>query len=308
AAGNAPHSRRTTHYRAHFDRARRPRRLRSGAHDRRYWSCAARCDTGGNARGCAQGAAWIWRANAACEPQICSDGDPVATGRGHKGASAHSQPAWPAEGDQGNARRRISCRALLHRLDRRALHRDARIRVQGVSAEERVAASGHMKPSAKPSSDSNQPPPFEGRNLYDTQPALREAVIREGAAWAQTRLEAWGALLGRAETFALADRANRCTPELKTHDRFGDRIDEVVFDPSWHELMALAIHEGEQATPWLEPRPGAQVARAAAYVMRAQVENGTQCPLTMTYAAVPVLRRYARALPWLESNWLPHIL
>jgi len=165
-----------------------------------------------------------------------------------------------------------------------------------------------MKPSAKPCSDSNQPPPFEGRNLYDTQPALREAVIREGAAWAQTRLEAWGALLGRAETFALADRANRCTPELKTHDRFGDRIDEVVFDPSWHELMALAIHEGEHATPWLEPRPGAQVARAAAYLMHAQVENGTQCPLTMTYAAVPVLRRYARALPWLESNWLPHIL
>ena len=156
--------------------------------------------------------------------------------------------------------------------------------------------------------DGNQPPPFEGRNLYVTQPALREAVMHEGAAWVQERLHAWGAMLGRAETFALAARANRCSPELKTHDRFGNRIDDVAFDPSWHELMALAMREGEHSSPWGEPREGAQVARAAAYLMHAEVENGTQCPLTMTYAALPVLRRHAEALPWLKAIWLPRML
>ena len=154
----------------------------------------------------------------------------------------------------------------------------------------------------------NQPPPFEGRNLYLTDPALQRAVAREGGGWAHERLATWGATLGRAETFALAARANRFLPELRTHDRFGVRIDEVAYDPSWHELMALAMREGEHCAPWIEPRAGAQVARAAAYLLHAEVENGTQCPLTMTYAAVPVLRRYAAALPALADTWLPRLL
>jgi putative acyl-CoA dehydrogenase len=156
--------------------------------------------------------------------------------------------------------------------------------------------------------DWNQPPPFEGRNLYLTDPALQHAVQREGGGWAHERLAAWGEVLGRAETFALAARANRVAPELRTHDRFGDRIDEVAYDSSWHELMRLAMREGEHCAPWLEPRPGAQVARAAAYLLHAEVENGTQCPLTMTYAAVPVLRKHASALPALADRWLPRIL
>jgi putative acyl-CoA dehydrogenase len=156
--------------------------------------------------------------------------------------------------------------------------------------------------------DFNQPPPFEGRNLYLTHRALQEAIRREGASWAEQRLTEWGAKLGRAETFALAARANRCSPELKTHDRFGNRIDEVLFDPAWHALMALAITEGEHAVTWSEPRAGAQVARAAAYLMHAEVENGTQCPLTMTFAGIPVLRRHADALPFVASQWLPRLL
>jgi putative acyl-CoA dehydrogenase len=159
-----------------------------------------------------------------------------------------------------------------------------------------------------PLPDANQPPPFEGRNLYATHATLREAVDRGGAAWAHPRLDAWGALLGSAEVYALAARANRYPPELRTHDRFGNRIDEVSFDPAWHELMSLAMREGEHASPWSHPREGAQVARAAAYLMHAAVENGTQCPLTMTYAAVPALRRHAAALPWLETTWLPRLL
>jgi len=156
--------------------------------------------------------------------------------------------------------------------------------------------------------DANQPPRFEGRNLYATHVALREAVERYGAAWAQPRLGDWGATLGAADTFALADRANRIAPELRTHDRYGARIDEVDFDPAWHALMTLAMREGEHALPWSQPRPGAQVARAAAYLMHAVVENGTQCPLTMTYAAYPALRRHAAAHPWIESTWLPQLL
>ena len=156
--------------------------------------------------------------------------------------------------------------------------------------------------------DANQPPPFEGRNLYLADRALQDAASREGASWAHERLVGWGELLGRAETFALAARANRYPPELRTHDRFGERIDEVGFDPAWHDLMRLAMREGEHCTPWLEPRDGAQVARAVAYLLHAEVENGTQCPLTMTYAAVPVLRRHAAALPPLADLWLPRIL
>lgn len=145
--------------------------------------------------------------------------------------------------------------------------------------------------------DSNQPPPFENRNLYLTDRALQETVAREGAPWAHERLTEWGEQLGRSETRDLAARANRFAPELKTHDRFGERIDEVVFDPSWHELMRAAMSVGEHCLPWADPQAGAQVARAAAYLMHAEVENGTQCPLTMTYAAMPVLSRYAGTVP-----------
>jgi putative acyl-CoA dehydrogenase len=159
-----------------------------------------------------------------------------------------------------------------------------------------------------PVSDSNQPPPFEGRNLYLCNGALRAAVERAGAAWSHERLTEWGAALGSAELFALAARANRFGPELRTHDRFGNRIDEVGFDPAWHELLMLAMIEGEHASPWTEQRAGAQVARAAAYLMHAEVENGTQCPLTMTFAAVPLLRRHAADIAWLADQWLPRIL
>ncbi len=154
----------------------------------------------------------------------------------------------------------------------------------------------------------NQPPPFEDRNLYLADRALQDAAAREGAAWAHEDLSRWGERMGSAAMLALAARANRFTPELRTHDRFGERIDEVAFDPAWHELMDVAMHAGEHCMPWIEPRPGAQVARATAYLLHAEVENGTQCPLTMTYAAVPVLRRHADATPALGELWLPRVL
>ena len=154
----------------------------------------------------------------------------------------------------------------------------------------------------------NQPPPYEGRNLYRTDIALQEAVAREGAIDAETTLERWGEALGSAETFALADAANRNPPQLRTHDARGERIDVVEFHPAWDALMRLATDSGEHCAPWVEARAGAQVARAAAYFVHAQVENGTQCPLTMTYASVPVLRRHAGAFSLLSADWLPKIV
>jgi putative acyl-CoA dehydrogenase len=171
-----------------------------------------------------------------------------------------------------------------------------------------ASPSDRRAPSVALAREANQPPPFEGRNLYLDDAGMQRVVAAEGAAWAHNRLAAWGAQLGRAETFALAARANRMVPELRARNRFGERVDEVDYDPSWHELMALAMREGEHCAPWVEPRSGAQVARAGAYLLHAEVENGTQCPLTMTYASVPVLRRCASALPELRETWLPRIL
>ena len=150
----------------------------------------------------------------------------------------------------------------------------------------------------------NQAPPFGDVNLLRCDPALREALAREGAGWAADELDALGARLGHAEILDLARVANANGPRLVNFDRGGRRIDEVEFHPAWHELMALLIGAGAHSAPWLDPRPGAQVARAAAYLLFGQVENGAQCPVTMTYASVPALRR----APHIAAKWLPKIL
>ena len=154
----------------------------------------------------------------------------------------------------------------------------------------------------------NQPPPFEGRNLFAIDVALQDAVMRNAAGSAAPQLHEWGATLGLPETYALADAANRNPPALRAYDRRGERIDEIAFHPAWHELMRLAMAAGEHCAPWRKPLPGAQVARAALYYLHAQVENGTQCPLTMTYASAPVLARHAPAWAHGSHAWLPRIL
>ena len=154
----------------------------------------------------------------------------------------------------------------------------------------------------------NQPPPFEGRDLFAIDAALQAAIARRGADWAMPQLHAWGAWLGTEATYALADAANRHPPELRAFDRRGERIDEIVFDPAWHALMRRAMAAGEHSAPWRERRSGAQVARAAMYYLHAQVENGTQCPVTMTYASVPVLVRHAPMLADIDGTWLPRVL
>ncbi|MEG0880269.1 MAG: isovaleryl-CoA dehydrogenase [Janthinobacterium sp.] len=153
----------------------------------------------------------------------------------------------------------------------------------------------------------NQATPFENVNLFACDPALIEALLREGGGAALQELDALGEKLGRAGTYALAREANRHGPELQQFDRAGRRIDEVLFHPAWHELMAILVGAGAHASPWASPGPGAQVARAAAYLLVGQVENGAQCPVTMTYASVPALRQ-ALNLPQIAQRWLPKIL
>jgi putative acyl-CoA dehydrogenase len=153
----------------------------------------------------------------------------------------------------------------------------------------------------------NQSAPLEDYNLMTTNAALADALVfnmpRARLSGARERLAALGAELGRRDTLALADAANRHSPELKTHDRQGRRLDEVEFHPAWHALIALALRHGLHSAPWAEPGPGAHVERAAAYLLYAEVENGTQCPVTMTYGSVPALK----ANPALAAQWLPRL-
>src|SRR5471032_206458 len=145
--------------------------------------------------------------------------------------------------------------------------------------------------------------PFENINLYAADPALQEALLREGGAESAESLHALGARLGRAEVLDLARLANLHSPKLHNFDRSGQRVDEVEFHPAWHSLMTLLIENGAHASPWLGG-PGAQVARAARYMLFGQLENGSQCPVTMTYASVPALKQ----APKIAAKWLSKIL
>jgi putative acyl-CoA dehydrogenase len=147
----------------------------------------------------------------------------------------------------------------------------------------------------------NQAPPLENYNVFASDRALVEALGREGAAWAEERVRAFGEIAGRAETIAWGFLANEHRPVLRSHDRGGHRIDEVEFHPAWHSLLRLGIEHGLHALPWREPRPGAHVARAALFATLAQVEAGVGCPLSMTYSAVPALR----AEPAVAAEWAP---
>jgi len=136
----------------------------------------------------------------------------------------------------------------------------------------------------------NQPPPLAGYDVAWHDAALLEGVRREGAGWDEDRLRELGRLAGSDEAIAWGFEANRHPPELRTHDRFGHRIDEVAFHPAWHALMSVATANGLHGAPWRAPRPGAHVARYARFYVWSQVESGHGCPISMTYAAIPVLR------------------
>lgn len=135
----------------------------------------------------------------------------------------------------------------------------------------------------------NQPPALENYNLFAEDKALQEAVQREGAGWAEQDIARFGAECGLTERIQLGFDANRQKPILHTHDRFGHRLDQIEFHPSYHQLMDIAITESLHASPWREPKKGAHVARAAKYYLHTQVEAAHGCPITMTFASLPAL-------------------
>ena len=146
--------------------------------------------------------------------------------------------------------------------------------------------------ASPPSTDAlNQPPPLPDYNAFEATPSLREALQREGAGWAEERLHALGAhRRQRRGDRGSGRQANENPPVLRTHDRYGHRIDEVEFHPAWHELMdASPSSTACTRCPGASRAPGAHVARAAMFLTW-HVEAGHGCPISMTYSAVPALR------------------
>jgi putative acyl-CoA dehydrogenase len=152
----------------------------------------------------------------------------------------------------------------------------------------------------------NQAPPLEGFDVFSTNVPLVEATRREGADWVLDRARELGRIVG-GDPLTWGAQANENPPKLLTHDRFGNRIDEVSFHPAWHELMRLGVEWELHALPWREQHAGGQhraaahVARAALYMTAMQAEAGFACPITMTFAAIPALR----AQPELAERWEP---
>jgi putative acyl-CoA dehydrogenase len=150
----------------------------------------------------------------------------------------------------------------------------------------------------------NQPPALQPVNLFEVDLALGEALEREGGAWGVERAREAGAVAGSPEAVEHSRRAERNEPRLTTHDRYGNRIDEVELDPSWHWLLRGAVERGIHSLPWREPRPGAHVVRAALFTLWSNANAGVMCPVSMTYAAVPALRDGA---PELAAEWEPRL-
>jgi len=149
----------------------------------------------------------------------------------------------------------------------------------------------------------NQPRPLVDYNLFDTDAALREALEREGAGWAEDKVRAFGQVLGTEQAQHAGEQANKYEPELRTFDRFGHRIDEVEFHPGYHEMMRLGLEHEVSSLAWTAKKPGAHVAHVALEYMLIQVEAGVCCPITMTYAAIPALRHQ----PEIAAEWEPRL-
>jgi putative acyl-CoA dehydrogenase len=152
-----------------------------------------------------------------------------------------------------------------------------------------VADRWHAGRMAATHEVTNQPPPLVG---YDASqdPAMLDALHREGAGWAEAEVRRLGRLAGGEQAQENGRLANENPPRLRTHDRYGHRVDEVEFHPAWHELMRVAVSSGLHAAPWRVDQPGAHVARAAAFYVWGQTDAGHGCPISMTYSIVPALR------------------
>ncbi|MEA2493961.1 MAG: putative acyl-CoA dehydrogenase, partial [Thermoleophilaceae bacterium] len=149
----------------------------------------------------------------------------------------------------------------------------------------------------------NQPPPLQGHNAFDADPALREALEREGAFWAIDRARDIGELVASEDAQAHSKRAQRNIPKLLTHDRYGNRIDAIDYDPSMHWLLRQGIERELHSLPWRDPKPGAHVARAVPFYLYNGLDTGPCCPFSINYAAVATLRHD----PAVAAEWEPRV-
>jgi putative acyl-CoA dehydrogenase len=149
----------------------------------------------------------------------------------------------------------------------------------------------------------NQAPPRVDVNEYLINTPLREGIARYQAEWATPKLTEVGELVGSADFIGDADLANTITPVLHSHDKWGNRIDEVEFHPSYHRIISAAVAYGGHTSAWADPKPGANVARAATFMLFGQVEPGHGCPISMTHSVVPALT----TTPELAEVWLPRL-
>ena len=147
----------------------------------------------------------------------------------------------------------------------------------------------------------NQVPPLQDYSLYAIDTPMQEALVREGAGWAQDRVAAFGELLGTEPMIEAGRLANRHKPELRIFDRSGHRVDEVDFHPAYHQIFAAGVEHGVSHAAWTCGRPGGHVLHVAQEYQLSQIEAGVCCPLTMTYAVVPALAHQ----PDLAEVWTP---
>jgi putative acyl-CoA dehydrogenase len=137
----------------------------------------------------------------------------------------------------------------------------------------------------------NQPVPLAGHNAFATDPALREALERNGGGWGVDRVRDFGEIVVSEEALEHSRRAQRNIPILRTHDRFGNRIDEIDYDPSMHWMLRLGVEREVNSLPWRDPRAGAHVVRAGLFYLMNQLDTGPCCPMAINYAAVPTIRQ-----------------
>ncbi len=150
----------------------------------------------------------------------------------------------------------------------------------------------------------NQPAEFFGRNLYLTDAALREAVLREAGPWLDRRMAALGEIVGSEAVLEWGELANRFPPELVAFDRYGRRLDEARFHPAYHSLMALAMDHNIHDLAWTTKEPGRHLGHMALLALFTQAEAGTMCPINMTYASVAALKNF----PDVANPWLAKVL
>jgi putative acyl-CoA dehydrogenase len=150
----------------------------------------------------------------------------------------------------------------------------------------------------------NQVPPLQDYNAFDTNKVLHSALNAYGAGWMKEAASAFGRIMGSSNMQEAGHLANRNPPVLKTHDRFGNRLDIVEYHPAYHQLMDVSIRRQVHAVAWNSKQPGGYLAHSVLAYLKQQVDEGTSCPVTMTFAVVPSLQ----IDPAIAQEWLPLVL